>query len=251
MALKLASQGVKVVIADLDGVKAKQVAQEIIDAKQEAMWIQCDVTSVDSVNAAAKAKFGNVSILINNAGVVNGKPITELSIESIERTFKVNAISHFYTIKALLPDMLAMDKGHIVTIASIAGHGGVCKMTDYCASKFAAVGLDESLRNELKELGSKVTTTCVCPYYINTGMFAGVTCSYSFLLPMLDEDWVSGRIIKAIKFNEPMLVMPNILYLPMFLKGALPVHIIDKVGKMLGFQKSMSTFKGTRPMQTG
>lgn len=61
-----------------------------------------------------------------------------------------------------------------MTIASIAGWVGVAGLVDYCASKFGAVGFDESLRMELRNSGSQVKTTCICPYYINTGMFDGV-----------------------------------------------------------------------------
>ena len=57
-----------------------------------------------------------------------------------------------------------------MTIASIAGMLGVNGLADYCASKFGAVGFDESLRFELRSLKSKVRTTCICPYFINTGM---------------------------------------------------------------------------------
>ena len=72
--------------------------------------------------------------------------------------------------------MLKKNQGHIVTIASCAGLFGVPGLADYCSSKFAAVGFDETLRLEmvaLKKTG--VRTTVVCPYYINTGMFKGVS----------------------------------------------------------------------------
>lgn len=71
--------------------------------------------------------------------------------------------------------MLKKNHGHVVTIASSAGLIGVNGLADYCASKFAAVGFDESLRFELEVMGKDgVHTTVVCPYYINTGMFEGV-----------------------------------------------------------------------------
>lgn len=71
--------------------------------------------------------------------------------------------------------MLRNNKGHVVTIASAAGHFGVNGLCDYCASKFAAVGFDESLRAELAaQKKDGVFTTVVCPYYIDTGMFTGV-----------------------------------------------------------------------------
>lgn len=76
--------------------------------------------------------------------------------------------------------MLANNHGHIVTIASLAGHAGISKLVDYCASKFAAVGFDEALRLELEHIGADgVYTTCICPYFIQaTGMFENVSSKY-------------------------------------------------------------------------
>lgn len=86
----------------------------------------------------------------------------------------VNVIFFFQTIKAFLPDMKEKDHGHIVTIASLAGMAGIPRLTDYCASKFAAVGLMDSLIVELHAEGRKnIHTTTICPFYINTGMFSG------------------------------------------------------------------------------
>lgn len=247
MSLQFAKQGAKVIVADIAEKPAKVVAYEIKSSGGQALGLHCDVTSIESVKAAAEAAkkaFGPITILINNAGIVSGKLITDLSYEAIERTFKVNAISHFYTIKEFLPSMLEQNKGHIVTIASVAGLGGVSKMTDYCASKYAAVGIDDSLRNELKYLNSNVKTTCVCPYYINTGMFKGVTTRFNFLFPMLTEQWVAGRIIKAVKYNEEVLLMPKTMNSATYLKAFLPISWTDYLSKTLGFQESMSSFQG-------
>ena len=81
--------------------------------------------------------------------------------------------------KAFLPDMINRNHGHIVNIASSAGLFGVTGLVDYCTSKFAAVGFDESLRFELEHLGKDgIHTTVVCPYFINTGMFEGSKTRY-------------------------------------------------------------------------
>mmetsp|Transcript_51471 Transcript_51471/g.71428 ORF Transcript_51471/g.71428 Transcript_51471/m.71428 type:complete len:81 (+) Transcript_51471:563-805(+) len=80
--------------------------------------------------------------------------------------------------------MLEKKSGHIVSIASVAGHIGVRGLVDYCASKFGAVGFDESLRMELNNLNSNVHTTCICPFFINTGMFDGVKSKLNFILPI-------------------------------------------------------------------
>ena len=139
--------------------------------------------------------------------------------------------------------MISANKGHIVTIASSAGLTGVCKMTDYCASKYAAVGLNESLRNELNSMNSNVKTTCVCPYYINTGMFNGVS-SHNFLLPILEEDWASSRIVTAIRYDEPVLIMPSFTKWCCLLRCIFPVWVGDFTARILGINKSMDTFKG-------
>lgn len=94
----------------------------------------------------------------------------------IERSFNVNVVAHFWTVKAFLPTMIEKDHGHIVTIASMAGYVGIAKLIDYCSSKFAAVGFDEALRLELEMMGvENVQTTVICPYFIQaTGMFDDV-----------------------------------------------------------------------------
>lgn len=99
----------------------------------------------------------------------------------------INTTAHHWTVRETLPDMLAENRGHIVTIASIAGWVGVRGLADYCASKFGAVGFDESLRFELRAKKSNVKTTCICPYFINTGMFDGAKSRFPLLLPILSE----------------------------------------------------------------
>lgn len=86
------------------------------------------------------------------------------------------------TTKAFLPSMLENNHGHVVTIASSAGLFGVCGLCDYCASKFGAVGFDESLMMELRAMKKTgVHTTVVCPFFINTGMFDGVKTRYMYM----------------------------------------------------------------------
>ena len=83
-----------------------------------------------------------------------------------------------------------------MSIASIAGVAGLPGGTDYCASKFAAYGFNEALRNEMKFLKKKIKVTTICPFFINTGMFEGVQMA---LVPMLDQHYVAKRIITAIR----------------------------------------------------
>ena len=97
--------------------------------------------------------------------------------------------------------MVARGSGHIVTVASAAGLIGSPRETDYAASKFAAVGFNEALRMELKRSAPGVKTTVVRPFYVDTGMFAGVKTRFPLLLPILKEDDVTERILRAVQHD--------------------------------------------------
>ena len=137
-----------------------------------------DLCSREKIYEAAKQlkqEVGSVKILVNNAGIVSGSTVLDTPDEKIIRTFDVNVLAHFWTMKAFMPDMINNKKGHIVNVASLAGYSGSNKLVDYCSSKFAALGIDDALKVELMAQGHDyIKTTVVCPYYISTGMFAGV-----------------------------------------------------------------------------
>lgn len=110
-----------------------------------------DREAVYRMAAKVREDFGPVDILINNAGIVCCKTIMELPDKVIENTFAVNILAHFWTIKAFLPDMVRQKRGHVVTISSVTGMVGIYGCTDYAATKFACIGMHESLLCELKE----------------------------------------------------------------------------------------------------
>lgn len=136
---------------------AQDTVRRIESKGGRALAVKCDVSSPDDVNRAAAdavKEFGDVHILINNAGIVSGKTLLENSDKMIQKTLEINTLAHAYTVRAFLPAMLAKNEGHVVTIASAAGLIGVSGLADYCASKYGVVGFDESLRMELKKRGS-------------------------------------------------------------------------------------------------
>ena len=141
--------------------------------------------------------------------------------------------------------MLERNSGHIVTIASAGGIAGTAKLVDYCSSKFAAVGFDDSLRTELKRLDSKVMTTLVCPYYIDTGMFSGVSTRFPWLLPILKPEKTVQRIIGAINRNRRRLIMPWFVYTTYMLRLA-PVALSDWLLDFFGVTHSMDRFTGRK-----
>lgn len=247
VALRMAQLGGTVVVWDIDLEGLDNLVAELNSVgDRPAHAYLCDVSDRQSVYdtaARVQREVGPVEILINSAGVVSGKSFLELSDSQIERTLRVNTMSLFWTAKAFLPAMVATGTGHVVTIASAAGTIGVAGLADYCASKWAAVGLDESLRVELKRRAPGVKTTIVCPYFVDTGMFHGVKTRFPILLPILTSDYVAERIVRAIHRNKPRLVMPWLVHLVPLVR-ILPTRVLDTLGGWLGLNVAMDSFQG-------
>lgn len=244
MALGAAERGADVVIWDLNPAAAEAVAAEVRATGREALSAVVDVTDSSAVTAAA-AEAGPVDVLVNNAGVVTGKRLLETSEAEIRRTFEVNALALYWTTRALLPGMLERGRGRIVTIASAAGLVGVSRQTDYSASKWAAFGFTESLRAELRKDAAPVSTLVVAPYYIDTGMFEGVTTKWPLLLPILQERDVARRVLDAIESGRQQLILPPFARLLPALR-VLPPLALDAVTDFFGVNETMDAFTGRR-----
>ena len=246
LAIEFAREGASLVLWDIDEEGLQKLESELGATGAGVDAYVCNLANRDEIKAVAARTLdesGPIDILVSNAGIVSGKNLLDLSDEEIERTFQVNALALFWTARAFLPSMLQRDSGHIVTVASAAGFAGTARLTDYCSSKFAAVGFDEALRLELKEMNSNIVTTVVCPYFINTGMFDGVKTRFSWLLPILDPEAVVTRIVKAIRKNRRRLVMPWFIYTVWPIR-LLPVRWFDVLMRFFGVSRSMHDFRG-------
>ncbi|KAI9141142.1 hypothetical protein BKA69DRAFT_1076324 [Paraphysoderma sedebokerense] len=142
-------------------------------------------------------QVGNPTILINNAGTVQGKYFTELTPDQIKRTIEVNLYGSMWLTKTFLPDMIKVNKGHVLSVSSAAGLVGLAWLTDYCASKFALYGFMESLRQELRH--TNIHTTVLCPAHLTTRLFANVHPPYQFITPSLDATYVATKMINALE----------------------------------------------------
>ncbi|XP_013791881.1 epidermal retinol dehydrogenase 2-like [Limulus polyphemus] len=220
LALRFAKLGTRVVLWDINREGCEETERQVRELGGQAYVYDCDVSDCNSINkraAQVKQEVGSITILVNNAGIVTGKRFLDCSEKEIVKTFEVNALSHFWMCKAFIPDMIAKNHGHLVSIASLAGLGGVVGLTDYCASKFAAVGFDETLRLEIKAEGyDGIKSTVVCPFFTNTGMFAGATPGiFGFLKP----EFVADEIMSAVLTNQEMLIIPKLFYVMYMLKS--------------------------------
>ncbi|WP_372698798.1 SDR family oxidoreductase [Arthrobacter sp. JSM 101049] len=244
MALGAARRGARVVIWDLDAAAGEAVRDEIRATGAVAESFCIDVSDREAVRSAAEAT-GSVDVVVNNAGVVTGKRLLDASDEAIERTFRINTLALYWVTRAFLGGMVERRHGTVVTVSSAAGMVGVAKQTDYSASKFAALGFSESLRVELAKDNTGVNSLVVCPYYIDTGMFEGVSTRFPLLLPILKQDHVAGRILDSIEAGKQRLIMPPVVH-ALSPARILPVPLFDKLANFLGVNSTMDHFVGRR-----
>lgn len=145
-------------------------AKAIVEAGGKAEVILCDVTSLESVEAAAKrieASFGRVDVLINNAGIAGlAGPLHHLPPDAWEQILNTNLRGVYYAIRALAPMMIRARSGHIINISSLAGKNALPNGAAYAASKWALNGLSYSLAEELRSHNIRVSV--ICPGSTNT-----------------------------------------------------------------------------------
>ncbi|MDR1441318.1 MAG: SDR family oxidoreductase [Bifidobacteriaceae bacterium] len=242
MAIGAGRKGSAVVIWDLDRERAESVREEIVAEGGRAVAFGVDVSDRAAVLAAAGAT-GPADVVINNAGVVSGRPLLDDPPESVDRTLDVNLRSLFWVTQAFLGGMIERRTGYVVTVASAAGLVAGSKMADYAASKAGAIAFNEALRNEMREAGAGVATMVVCPFYIDTGMFQGVKSRYPLLLPILEPRQVAGAILRGIEKGSKQIIMPPLVRSVPLLR-LLPVGAFDWVADQLGINESMEDFAG-------
>ena len=248
IARRAAARGADAAIWDVDAQALREAEASVRAAcrspGQRVVSQVVDVGRPDAV-AAAAVRLGAVDILVNNAGIVTGKRFAELAPAEVERTLRVNTAALFWTAGAFLPGMVERGRGRIVTMASAGGLVGVSGLSDYCASKFGAVGFHESLRAELRRTAPAVGTTLICPFFVNTGMFAGVRTRFPFLLPILDPAQVADAVVRAIEKDRAMVVLPWFVHSLKLLR-LLPAPWLDPIAAFFGIHAAMDTFEGRR-----
>lgn len=239
LALKYADQGSEVICVDINEDANKEtVALANKLKKGRAFGYVCDVTDRDAVLATAnkiRAEVGHVSVIVNNAGIMPCHPLDKTTHQEIRKMFEVNTLAHFWIYEAFLPHMKEKNRGHLISISSIAGLIGSSNVVPYSATKFAVRGMMEALYEELREEKSNVShgktrdlimkllpnltffpaiylqigMTVIFPYMVDTGLCKNPQIKYKSLMKLVSPKDVAEEIITAHREGEVNITIPR------------------------------------------
>ena len=170
MARAFADRGARLVLADLDVEALASAEKELSGKGAEVLGVQTDVTRRESVGLLADMavrRFGAVHIVCNNAGIAIGGNLLDATPEDWEFTMSVNFWGVVHGVATFCPILIEQKQGgHVINTASMAGLVGMQWLGVYCASKFAVVGLTESLQRELRP--HDIGVSVLCPMIVQT-----------------------------------------------------------------------------------
>ena len=243
----LAKQGARVILADIQDLQVKEVAEAIREGGEKATGVRLDVTDADAVQAVVRSvveEYGHLDLMINNAGIGVVGETKDCSLEDWRRTIDINLNGVVYGVHAAYPVMIEQGNGHIVNVASLAGLIPAPKAAAYSATKHAVVGLSLSLRAEASRYG--VNVNVVCPAFVKTPLLTEskvikiprkkVDAMMSAMGKPMSPDQCVKSILKGIQRNDAIITMPLVANVAWRVHRLTPtgIHSAQKVaGKVL------------------
>jgi 3-oxoacyl-[acyl-carrier protein] reductase len=207
IALALAKEGINVILVARTQEEIDSVAAKVRSLRVKALAITADVADINSVNAAiekALAEFGTIDILINNAGIAAFGKFLELEPTDWERIIQVNLMGTYYVTRAVLPNMIERQTGDIINISSTAGLSGNALTSAYSASKFAVLGLTESLMQEVRKHNIRVTA--LTPSTVATDMAKELKLTDGNPETVMQAEDMAELIIAQLKLNRRVFI---------------------------------------------
>lgn len=215
------------ILVGRNSVRLNECCESLKKKNMEILPISCDVSNKNEVNRRGDEilnRYGYIDYLINNAGAGTFKKVEEISIEDIEQISFTNYFGMIYFTKVFLGSMIKRNSGHIINIASLAASFGIPGMAAYCGSKFAMLGFSESLNQELRKTGIKVSV--ISPIGVRTNFFNNESFNYdSPMKYMLKPEKVSKAVLKSFLSNSFQTYVPTIAGLTLPFKYFFPAVV--------------------------
>lgn len=200
--------------AELERVRQRCLQQGLADA--DVLVLPLDITDHAAMPGAVEqvlSRFGQIDLLVNNAGISQRSLFADTDLEVYRRLFEVDVFGQIALTRAVLPVMLQQRSGRIAVTASIAGKIGVPWRTGYCAAKHALMGFFDSLRAELAGSGVEVST--ILPGFVKTNIAAAALTGDGIPFGRTDRNIQNGMdpedcarvILKALKRGKPEIVV--------------------------------------------
>ncbi|WP_417365804.1 3-ketoacyl-ACP reductase [Flavobacterium beibuense] len=207
VALALAAEGVNVALLARTKTDLEQVAKEIEPYGVKTVVVTADISDIESVNQAVNTvlgEFKSIDILINNAGIGKFGKFLDLAPEDFENIIKVNLFGIYYATRAVLSGMIEQQGGDIINISSTAGLKGAAITSAYSASKFAVMGLTESLMQEVRKHNIRVTA--LTPSTVATDMAINLNLTDGNPEKVMQAEDIAELIVAQLKLNRRVFI---------------------------------------------
>jgi 3-oxoacyl-[acyl-carrier protein] reductase len=159
---------------------------------------------VDGAVATLSNRLGTIDILINNAGIAQFGTLIDMDPEQWAQIIQTNLMGTYYVTRAVLPTMLEQQSGSIINVASTAGERGFATGSAYCASKFAVLGLTESLMQEVRK--SNIRVTALTPSTVNTDLAVSAGLKIGDEDRMMQPEDVAELAVATLKLPQRVFI---------------------------------------------
>ncbi|HXD34630.1 MAG TPA: SDR family NAD(P)-dependent oxidoreductase [Pyrinomonadaceae bacterium] len=235
LALYLGKRGARLGLSARRKEELDELVREVSLLGGKAVALPVDVQDADAVRDAAdrlRGEFGEIDVLIANAGIGGNNSAEQLSAADFARVIDVNVLGVVNSVAAVVPQMIARGSGQLVAISSLAAYRGLPKSAAYCASKAAVSILFESLRLDLKPKG--IDVTIIHPGFIKTPLTAGREAQMPFLM---ERDDAVKKIVWAIEKKKKSYAFPWQLASIVRLGMIMPNFLYDQISRRNSFRE--------------
>jgi 3-oxoacyl-[acyl-carrier protein] reductase len=208
IAYALAKEGVNLGLLARTVSDLEQVAKDIRETNGVAVSIAtADITNrieVESAVESIRNELGSIDVLVNNAGIGSFARLHEMPPEEWERIIQVNVLGTYYVTRAVLPGMIEQNHGNIINISSSSGERGAATSTAYSASKFAIMGMTESLMQEVRK--NNIRVTALAPSTVNTELAKNAGLKIGEEEHMMQPEDVAELVVASLKLHPRVFV---------------------------------------------